>query len=175
VLGSSGAGLSGAGLSAATADTGAERRAEPAFVDLTFVRGAPTAINGVPMPMIDLIGSLDMLSGAHGGRFNRRGTTAAMVMHDAHRGLQESVAVPAADGPAEAGRHVLSEIGQRYSQLIAAGAWFSSERAALDAAVDRSEQSVNGTVRLQLVDDECRIVEIAPLETKTTLNVTTQK
>jgi len=34
---------------------------------------------------------------------------------------------------------------------------------------------VNGTVRLQLVDDECRIVEIAPLETKTTLNVTTQK
>jgi len=158
-------GSSGAGLSAASA--GGDRRAEPAFVDLTFVRGAPTAINGVPMPMIDLIASLDMLSGTHGGRFNRRGTTAAMVMHDAHRGLQEFVAaVPAADGPAEAGRRALSEIGQRYAQLIAAGAWFSSERAALDAAVDRSEQSVNGTVRLQLVNDECRIVEIAPLDIK---------
>ena len=149
-------GSSGAGLSAATADAAAERRAEPAFVDLTFVRGAPTAINGVPMPMIDLIGSLDMLSGAPGGRFNRRGTTAAMVMHDAHRGLQESVAADA-DQPARA---------RRYADLLAAGAWFSSERAALDAAVDRSEQSVNGTVRLQLVDDECRIVEITPLETK---------
>jgi argininosuccinate synthase len=163
-------GSSGAGLSAATAGADAAGRAEPAFVDLTFVRGAPTAINGVPMPMIDLIGSLDMLSGTRGGRFNRRGTTAAMVMHDAHRGLQESVAASAADGPAdclrqgfgaqEAGRHVLSELAQRYAQLLAAGAWFSSERAALDAAVDRSEQSVNGTVRLQLVHDECRIIDV---------------
>jgi len=154
-------GSSGAGLSAAPADAAAERRAEPAFVDLTFVHGAPTAINGVPMPMIDLIGSLDMLSGAPGGRFNRRGTTAAMVMHDAHRGLQESVAADA-DQPARA---------RRYADLLAAGAWFSSERAALDAAVDRSEQSVNGTVRLQLVDDECRIVEITPLETKRKVEV----
>jgi argininosuccinate synthase len=161
VLGSSNAELSGAGLSAA----GAERRTEPAFVDLTFSRGVPTAINGVPMPMIDLIGSLDMLSGAHGARFNRRGTTAAMVMHDAHRGLQESVAAADADQPAR---------GRRYAELLAAGAWFSSERAALDAAVDRSEQSVNGTVRLQLVNDECRIVEITPLDTKNALNVTTR-
>jgi argininosuccinate synthase len=166
VLGSSSAGLSGAGLSAATADAGAERRTEPAFVDLTFSRGVPTAINGVPMPMIDLIGSLDMLSGAHGARFNRRGTTAAMVMHDAHRGLQESVAAADADQPAR---------GRRYAELLAAGAWFSSERAALDAAVDRSEQSVNGTVRLQLVNDECRIVEITPLDTTNALNVTTRK
>jgi hypothetical protein len=41
--------------------------------------------------------------------------------------------------------------------------------------VDRSEQSVNGTVRLQLVNDECRIVEITPLDTKNALNVTTRK
>ena len=41
VLGSSSAGLSGAGRSAATADAGAERRAEPAFVDLTFVARRP--------------------------------------------------------------------------------------------------------------------------------------
>jgi len=159
-------GSAGAGLSATAADAGAERRTEPAFVDLTFSRGVPTAINGVPMPMIDLIGSLDMLSGAHGARFNRRGTTAAMVMHDAHRALQESVAAADADQSAR---------GRRYAELLAAGAWFSSERAALDAAVDRSEESVNGTVRLQLVNDECRIVEITPLDTKNTLNVTTRK
>jgi argininosuccinate synthase len=166
VLGAAGAGLS------ATANAAGDRREEPAFVDLTFVRGAPTAINGVPMPMLDLIGSLDMLSGSQGGRFNRRGTTAAMVMHVAHRALQESVT---ADGPAEAGRQVSSEVGQRYAQLLAAGAWFSSEREALDAAVDQSEQSVNGTVRLQLVNDECRIVEITPLDDPDTLKVTTRK
>jgi argininosuccinate synthase len=135
---------------------GGDRPSEPAFVDLTFARGVPTAINGVPMPTIDLIGSLDMLSGAPGGRENRRGTTAAMVMHDAHRALQESVAAAQADQPAR---------GQRYAQLISAGLWFSSERQALDAAVDHAEQSVSGTVRLQLVNDECRIVSITP-ETK---------
>ena len=156
-------GSAGAGLSTAAADA---RRAEPAVVDLTFVRGAPTAINGVPMPMLDLIGSLDMLSGTHGGRFNRRGTTAAMVMHDAHRGLQEAVAAADSDQPAR---------GQRYAQILAAGAWFSSERQALDAAVDRSEQAVNGTVRLQLVNDECRIVEVTPHDTTNIINVTPLK
>jgi argininosuccinate synthase len=151
VLGSAGAGL-------APATSAAERRTEPASVDLTFVRGAPTAINGVPMPMLDLIGSLDMLSGAHGGQFNRRGTTAAMVMHDAHRALQEAVAPADADQPAR---------GKRYAELIAIGAWFSSERQALDAAVEGSEQSVNGTVRLQLVHDECRIIDVTIDRTKT--------
>ena len=137
---------------------------EPASVDLRFVGGAPTAINGVPMSTIDMIGSLDMLSGAQPGRPNRRGSTAAMVMHDAHRALQDSVAAAASDQPAR---------GRRYAELMTAGAWFSSERQALDAAVERSEQAVNGTVRLQLVINECRIVEITPHTSHTILNVTT--
>jgi argininosuccinate synthase len=144
------------------AGTVSERRSEPATVELTFARGAPTAINGILMPMIDLIGSLDMLSPAPGSRKNRRGTTAVMVMHDAHRALQESVAAVNGDG-------------RRYAQLIAEGAWFSSERKALDKAVDRAEQAVTGTVRLQLVNDKCRVVEITPADTRTTLNVTTLK
>jgi argininosuccinate synthase len=93
-------------------------------------------------------------------------------MHDAHRALQESVAP---DGPAKAGRLVRTDVGQRYAQLIAEGAWFSSERKALDEAVDRAEQAVTGTVRLHLVNDECRVAEITPADTGTTLNVTTPK
>lgn len=131
------------------------RRSEPAFVDLTFVRGGPTAINGVPMPLIDLIDSLDMLSGARAGRLGHQGTPAAMLLHDAHRGLQESVASDPSDRQA---------LARRYAELIAAGAWFSSERLALNAAVERLEESVTGTVRLQLLNDECRIVEITPIK-----------
>ena len=39
---------------------------EPAFVEITFTRGAPAAINGIAMPLVDLIGSLDIIAGAHG-------------------------------------------------------------------------------------------------------------
>ncbi len=139
----------------------ADRPAEPAFVDLTFARGVPTAINSVAMPTIDLINSLDMLSGA--GRVSGPGTMAAMLLHDAHGAHEKSVA--SGEGPAD--------LGKRYAELVGIGAWFSSERQALDTAVDRIQQTVNGTVRLQLVNNESRIVEIRPLEGKRMLDVTT--
>jgi argininosuccinate synthase len=138
-----------------------DRPAEPAFVDLTFARGVPTAINSVAMPTIDLINSLDMLSGA--GRVSGPGTMAAMLLHDAHGALEKSVSA-GSDQPT---------FGRRYAELVGIGAWFSSERQALDTAVDRSQQTVNGAVRLQLVNNESRIVEIRPLEGKRMLNVTT--
>jgi argininosuccinate synthase len=131
---------------------GAGRSSEPATVDLTFARGVPTAINGVAMPLLDLMASLDMLRGASARRIDHRGT-AAVVLHDAHRGLQESVAADQQE------RHTLAG---RYADLIATGAWFSSERQALASAVDRLEKPVSGIVRLQLLNEDCRIVEIRP-------------
>jgi argininosuccinate synthase len=128
------------------------RPSEPAFVDLSFGRGVPTAINGIAMPLLDLIGSLDMLTRAPGDRARHRGT-AGVVLHDAHRGLQEAVGGGAVDRQA---------LARRYVELIDAGAWFSSERRALEAQVDKLEKSVNGTVRLELGTDACRIVEIKP-------------
>src|SRR5881396_3556730 len=38
---------------------------EPAYVEISFERGVPTAINGVAMPFVDLIGSLTIIAGAH--------------------------------------------------------------------------------------------------------------
>ena len=119
---------------------------EAAFVELTFARGQPTAINGVAMPLTDLIGSIDMLV---------RKSPATIVLHGAHRGLQESVIAD----PSE-----LQSIARQYSELIDTGAWFSPARQELDAVVDEVEQRVSGTVRLQLSSDACRIVEIKPLE-----------
>src|SRR5262249_37712058 len=39
---------------------------EPAFVDVTFAQGIPVEINGVPMPLVELLANLDMIAGAHG-------------------------------------------------------------------------------------------------------------
>ena len=37
-----------------------------AYVEMTFERGVPTAINGVVMPLVELIASLGTIAGAHG-------------------------------------------------------------------------------------------------------------
>src|SRR5581483_8321179 len=63
----------------------AECPPQSAFVDLTFEAGTPTALNGIAMPLLDLIGSLDILAGAHGvGRFNGLETPAHRVLEIAH-------------------------------------------------------------------------------------------
>src|SRR5262245_47136997 len=61
---------------------------EAAVVELAFEDGRPTSINGVSMPLLDLIQSLGTIAGAHGvGRF--RGAygwveaPAAVVLHEA--------------------------------------------------------------------------------------------
>jgi len=131
---------------------GAVAPSEPAIVELSFARGVPTAINGVAMPLLDLMTSLDMLRRAPAGRADHR-ATAAVVLHDAHRGLQESAAADFEERQTLAGR---------YAELVVSGAWFSPERHALTAAVDRLEKPVSGTVRLQLMNEDCRIVEIKP-------------
>jgi len=131
-------------------------QSEAPFVELTFAHGAPTAINGVAMSFTDLVDSIEMLArNQRPGPTTHRDSPAAMVLHNAHRGLQQSV-IP---DPSE-----LEAMASQYGELIDTGAWFSTARQELDAAVDRLERPVSGTVRLQLSNDACRIVEIRPLE-----------
>src|SRR4051794_10969449 len=64
---------------------------EPASVEVAFSRGLPIAINAVAMPLIDLIGSLDIIAGAHGvGRYGALESPAAGVLHAAHKDLQSA-------------------------------------------------------------------------------------
>src|SRR5207253_8491987 len=76
--------------------------AQAAYVEMTFEAGVPTAINGVAMPLVELIASLGTIAGAHGvGRIdmveNRVAgiksreiyeAPAALVLHMAHKALQ---------------------------------------------------------------------------------------
>ena len=77
----------------------------PAMVDITFADGVPTALNGVAMPLVELLSSLETIAGSHGlGRLDfasRPGggpriveeVPAPMVLHASMKAL--SAVVPA--------------------------------------------------------------------------------
>ena len=138
---------------------------EPAFVDLTFERGVPTAINGVSMPLLELAASLSALAGAHGvGRIDRRDrlasgaqimhvgeAPAAVLLHRAHQDLQRLVSPPELE---EFGRVV----SRTYAAIVHDGRWFSPLREALDAYVERVQRRVTGSVRLKLLKGDFTVV-----------------
>jgi argininosuccinate synthase len=60
-------------------------------VDIAFENGAPVEISGVPMSVAELVVCLDTIAGGHGvGRGHGAGAPALIVLHAAHRALQES-------------------------------------------------------------------------------------
>jgi len=122
--------------------------AEAATVDISFERGVPRAINGVSMPLIELIASLGTIAGAHGvGRMQAAGVAceapAAVLLHDAHRQLEARV-LP------EDLRRFAQAASREYADLVRRGGWFTPLREALDAFFEKVQERANGTVRLKL-------------------------
>lgn len=143
------------------------RSSEAAYVELTFVRGAPTAINGIPMPLGDLIGSVNMLAGAHGvGRVQPLETPAAIVLYAAHQSLIDN---------GGAGEEEWRSLSRAYVDLIDRGEWFSTARNTLDAAIETLQTWVSGTIRLKLFNGDCEILEKKPLQGGKLLKVTGTK
>jgi argininosuccinate synthase len=141
---------------------------EPAYLDVSFERGIPTAVNGVTMPLIDIIGTVGMIAGSHGvGRLDIAASRAreigeapaAAVLHLAHAELQKLVI------PKSAARFSQT-VSREYADLIDRGAWFSPLREALDACVDRMQDRVTGAVRLKLFKGDARIVGRKSVEAK---------
>ncbi len=137
----------------------------PAYVEITFDQGVPTALNGVTMPLLELIDSLATLAGAHGvGRIdmveNRLvgiksreiyEAPAAVVLHAAHKELQKFVTTRDLD-------RIVRFVSQQYADLVYNGLWFTPTREALDAFVASVQQRVTGTIRLKLFKGDCRVV-----------------
>ena len=144
------AGISGCEVLPPAAAAG-EPPSEPAFVDLTFANGGPTAINGIPMALRDLIDSINMLAGPHGvGRRHRFETPSSIVLYAAHQSLAAGSAADAAQW---------ASIARGYAELIDRGDWFADARAALNAAVASRQSAIAGMVRLKFFNGACEIVE----------------
>ena len=137
----------------------------PAYVEVEFEAGVPTKVNGVAMPLGELINSLDTIAGGHGvGRIdmveNRLvgiksreiyEAPAATLLHTAHREL-EALVIPK---DLERLKH---DMGRTYADLVYNGLWFTPVREAIDAFVAKVQELVNGTARLKLYRGDCRIV-----------------
>ncbi len=137
----------------------------PAYVEVEFEAGAPVAINGVAMPLVELISSLETIAGAHGvGRVdmveNRLvgiksreiyEAPAATVLHTAHRELEGFVIARDLE-------RITRDLGRTYADLVYNGLWYSPTREAIDAFVAKVQQTVTGTVRLKLFRGNCHVV-----------------
>ena len=137
----------------------------PAYVEVEFEAGLPTKVNGVGMPLTELIHSLETIAGAHGvGRIdmveNRLvgiksreiyEAPAATLLHAAHREL-ESLVIP------KDLERLKDSLGRTYADLVYNGLWFTPTREAIDAFVAKVQERVTGTTRLKLYRSDCRVV-----------------
>src|SRR6195952_5651153 len=127
------------------------------IISVDFERGDPVAIDGVAMSPATLLARLNELGRANGiGRLdlveNRfvgmksRGiyeTPGGSILLVAHRGI-ESITLD------REAAHLKDSLMPRYAELIYNGFWFSPERRMLQAAIDESQRSVSGRVRMKL-------------------------
>jgi len=129
----------------------------PEEITLTYVGGDITAINGETMTPATVLARLNALGGAHGiGRadlvenryvgMKSRGcyeTPGGTIMLRAHRAI-ESITLD------REAAHLKDELMPRYAKMIYNGYWWSPERKMLQAAIDSTQQYVNGDVRVKL-------------------------
>jgi len=135
------------------------------YIEVTYEKGDIVAIDGQAMSPATVIEHLNKVAGANGiGRLdiveNRyvgmksRGcyeTPAGTVMMRAHRAI-ESICLDREVA------HLKDELMPRYANLIYNGYWWSPERLMLQTAIDKSQESVNGDVRLKLYKGNVTVV-----------------
>ncbi|MCG6939937.1 MAG: argininosuccinate synthase [Thiohalocapsa sp.] len=137
----------------------------PTELTLSFTRGDITAIDGKAMTPAEVLAELNRIGGANGvGRadivenryvgMKSRGcyeTPGGTIMLKAHRAM-ESLTLD------REAAHLKDELMPRYAELIYNGYWFSPEREMLQAAIDQTQQVVNGDVRLRLYKGNVMVV-----------------
>ena len=129
----------------------------PTIITITFEKGDGVAINGENLSPAAFWAKLNELGGANGiGRLdlveNRyvgmksRGcyeTPGGTIYLKAHRAI-ESLCLDREEA------HLKDSLMPKYAELIYNGYWFSPEREALQALIDKTQEKVSGSVRLEL-------------------------
>lgn len=130
---------------------------QPEYVELDFVKGVPTALNGRDIKPVEIITALNEIGGRNGiGLYdvveNRlvgmksRGvyeTPGGTILYKAHEVL-ETLTLDKLTA------HKKKELSVTFGELVYDGQWFSPLRRALSAFVTETQQTVTGKVRLKL-------------------------
>ncbi len=137
----------------------------PTYVELTFEKGDVVAIDGKPVSAATVMETLNKVGGENGvGRddivenryvgMKSRGcyeTPAGTILLKAHRAM-ESLTLD------REAAHLKDELMPRYAKLVYNGYWWSPEREMLQAAIDQTQEVVNGVVRVKLYKGNVMVV-----------------
>lgn len=127
------------------------------YLTIRFEKGVPTAIDGKKLDSISLMDKLNEIGGKNGVGLvdmveNRlvgmksRGvyeTPGGTILYFAHE-LLESICLD------KATQHYKQLIGIKYGEMVYDGQWFTPLREALDAFVDKTQETVTGDVKLKI-------------------------
>jgi argininosuccinate synthase len=127
--------------------------------------GDASALDGKKLSPAQLLAALNELGRTNGiGRLdfveNRfvgmksRGmyeTPGGTILHAAHRGI-EQITLDRGAG------HLKDELMPKYAEMIYNGFWFTPEREMLQAAIDKSQEFVTGTVTLKLYKGSVNVI-----------------
>jgi argininosuccinate synthase len=137
----------------------------PEYITIQYKNGDPIAVNGKEMSPATLLKTLNDYGNKHGiGRadivenryvgMKSRGcyeTPGGTIMLKAHRAI-ESITLD------REAAHAKDELMPKYAKLIYQGYWFSPEREMLQAAIDKTQEHVEGSVRLKLYKGNVSVV-----------------
>ena len=137
----------------------------PTYIEVGFAQGDAVSIDGQAMNPAGILAELNRLGGDNGiGRadivenryvgMKSRGcyeTPGGTILLKAHRAM-ESLTLD------REAAHLKDELMPRYAKLVYNGYWFAPEREMLQAAIDQTQQVVNGVVRLKLYKGNVYVV-----------------
>lgn len=130
---------------------------KPLYLTVAFEKGIPVAINGRKMKGLLLIEKLNSLAGRYGiGRIdsieNRLvgiksreiyEAPAAVLLHSCHREI-ESMTLDRDT------LHFKETLSRKYSELVYNGLWYSPLKSAIDAFMNKTQETVAGEIRVKL-------------------------
>jgi argininosuccinate synthase len=130
---------------------------EPAYIEVSFERGMPTALDGEEMGGVALVERLNELAGEHGiGRIDHMEdrlvgiksreiyeAPAAMTLLAAHQAVERLTL-------SKSQLRTKASLAREYADLIYDGLWFTAHHQDLASYVQSSQRHVTGTTRLRL-------------------------
>ncbi len=138
---------------------------EPGFVEVTFEKGIPCAIDGVEKSYLDILYDMNAIAGKHGfGRLdlieNRLvgvksrecyEVPGALSLITAHKALEALTLERDV-------QHYKLGIEQTWATQVYNGMWFAPLTNALNAFIEETQKHVSGTVRLKFYKGTCTVV-----------------
>ena len=137
----------------------------PEYVEISFDKGIPCALDGQKMRYIDIIYKLNEIAGRNGyGRLDMIENRlvgvksrecyeqpAALALITAHKALEDMCLEREV-------LHYKLGIEQKWAECVYYGQWFAPLKAALDGFIATTQDAVTGTVRVKFYKGTCTVV-----------------